>query len=156
MSENAVLIEDLWSKVECIYNETGGVRIEMDDLNRNMRLMNQKLGWSLKLEERLSDVERYGMRWNLRLYGLSENSKEDVKARVKEVCRAVVPTFNTSTVDVAYRLGRINSENQWARPVIIRLISHSEKEILWRAAKTASTWKLASLQSGADLPIKQR
>ncbi|CAM4705332.1 unnamed protein product [Leuciscus chuanchicus] len=41
------------------------------------------------------------------IYGLSE-SKDDVKARVKEVCRAVVPEFNTSTADVAHRLGKIN------------------------------------------------
>lgn len=148
VSENALLVEDLREKVDYIYNEVGGFRIEMDVLNQKCEAFQQKIA---NLEERLADAERYGRRWNLRLYGLSESSKEDVKSKVMEICRAVIPTFNTSTIDVAHRLGRLNGDNHRARPVIIRFISRSEKDILWRAAKNNQYLSSNKLQFKEDL-----
>lgn len=57
VSENAVLVEDLREKVDFIYNEVAGFRIEMDVLKQKHEAYEQKIA---KLEERLSDVERYG------------------------------------------------------------------------------------------------
>lgn len=66
-----------------------------------------------ELDQRMNDQERYSRRWCLRLHWVAENSSENVKERVKEVCRAVVPeelrNEVTAAVDIAHRLGRLRA-----------------------------------------------
>jgi hypothetical protein len=50
-------------------------------------------------------------RRNLRIYGIAEKSDENIKARVKDICRAIVPQEERSVVagspGVVHSLGRL-------------------------------------------------
>lgn len=62
---------------------------------------------AVKCMNRMSDLERYGQRWNLRLYGIPEG--EDVHAEMISVCQEVLPSERgklLDSVDVANRVGK--------------------------------------------------
>ncbi len=55
----------------------------------------------------MQDLSRYQRRWNLHLYGLTEQSGENVRQKVLDICEAVIPTFAGKThefIDVVHRL----------------------------------------------------
>ncbi|XDV41325.1 hypothetical protein PO909_010213 [Leuciscus waleckii] len=67
-----------------------------------------------EFDSRLHEVERYKRRWNLRLYSLTEQTGEDVKAQVVDICCAILPELTTKIqqdVDTVYWLGRKLEEN---------------------------------------------
>lgn len=42
----------------------------------------------------ISELERYSRSWNLRLHGVKETEKEDVRGKVIEICRSVLAEQN--------------------------------------------------------------
>lgn len=59
-------------------------------------------------EQRLSHLEGYTRRWNLRVYGIPEKEREDVRERVIQVCQQLLPEAKDKlpyTVDTVHRLG---------------------------------------------------
>lgn len=69
---------------------------------------------ALKTMSRVSDLERFSRRWNLRLHGLPEDREEDVRARVTVVCQTVLPEEKEmlpAAIDVAHRVGKPSQDN---------------------------------------------
>ena len=68
------------------------------------------------MESKVNENDRYGRRWNLRLYGIAEISEENINARVKDICRAIVPEEERNvagSLDAVHRLGRLrDGENK--------------------------------------------
>lgn len=93
----------------------------------------------------VSDLESYGRRWNLRLYGVTEAEKEDVRAEVIKVCWEVLPSEREKlhdAIDVAHWVGKQRHGDPRARGIILRFVSRRHREAIWKAAK-----KCAFLQS---------
>ena len=69
--------------------------VEIKDLNEKFITIENRVERSeettTECVNRVSELERYGRRWNLRLYGVSEVEKENVRAEVINVCQQVLP-----------------------------------------------------------------
>lgn len=66
-----------------------------------------------ELNKKIHDQDLYNHRWCLHLYGLSEQSNENTKMRVIEVCKAVALDTDKQVVadalDVAHCFGRLKN-----------------------------------------------
>lgn len=111
----------------------------------------------LELEERVNEAERYQRRWNLRLYGLTEQEGENVKQRAIDICRAVVPEAADNFlhhIDIVHRVGRKTAEK--VRPVILRFTARSTKELLWKNSKGSEYLHSRKLRFAEDLTTKDK
>lgn len=66
------------------------------------------------LEQRMDEMESYSRRWNLRLYGVSEDKDENVRLQAIKICKAVLPEDSgrlSETIDIAHRLGKKHIAN---------------------------------------------
>ncbi|KAL1256512.1 hypothetical protein QQF64_012057 [Cirrhinus molitorella] len=76
---------------------------------------------STEREKRLAHLEAYTRRWNLRIHGIPEKEKKNVRQEV---------------INVAHRLGRANPHNK-GRGIIFQFTSRYYRDAVWRAAKDA-------------------
>lgn len=89
---------------------------------------------------RITDLQRYSRRWNLRLFGVKEEQQEDTWRVAVEICQAVFPECKNQlydTNDTVHRVGSKRPNNISPRPIIIQFISRRTRESLWKAAKTS-------------------
>lgn len=156
---NTVSIEALKKTTEFLFNEVKDVKDDMKQLKKDMKVIHEVSDAHGKkmseIDSRLNEVERYKRRWNLRLYGLAEQSGEDVKAQVVDICCAVLPELTSKIqqdVDIVHRLGRKMDGNATrGRTIIIQFVSRSLRDLLWKAAKTSTYLKSKELRFGEDL-----
>lgn len=162
-----VMIKNNSKEIESICESLNSIHADVLDLKQeNESLKKENLELKKKtsdLEQRVNDQERYSRRWCLRLHGVAENSSEKVKERVMEVCRAVVPEEQrsevTAAVDIAHRLGRSRAgEGQQgkARPIIIRFISRTARDLIWKHAKQSPFLQTHGLRFKEDLTTGDR
>lgn len=62
-----------------------------------------------KLQTCVYELDTYSRWWNLKLYGVAENSTENVKEKVIEFCQNILPEKKDKlpdAIDVAHRLGK--------------------------------------------------
>ena len=110
-----------------------------------------------EMESKVNENDRYSQRWSLRIYGKAEKSDENIKARVKNICRAIVPEEERNVVagslDVVHHLGRLTDgeNNQPPRPVIMRFISRTARDMTWKSAKKNTFLKKNNLRFKEDL-----
>ncbi|XP_051517178.1 uncharacterized protein si:ch211-196c10.15 [Myxocyprinus asiaticus] len=156
---NTVSIEALKKTTEFLFNEVKDVKEDMKNVKEEMKINHEVSGAHGKkiseIEARLNEVEHYKRRWNLRMYGLVEQAGEDIKARVVDICCAVLPELTSKLqqdVDIVHRLGRkLEGNAVKARTVIIQFVSRSSRDMLWKAAKTSSYLKTKEIRFGEDL-----
>lgn len=113
----------------------------------------------LKTMNRVSELERYSRRWNLRLHGLPENREENVRALVSTVCQTILPEEKEmlpAAIDVAHRVGKPRQDNTKPRSVIVMFISRRYKEAVWKAAKNNSYLQNKGLRFTEDLTKEDR
>ncbi|XP_024865574.1 zinc finger protein 2-like [Kryptolebias marmoratus] len=109
--------------------------------NQQLRTENAALRRKMsELEFRANKQEKFSRGFNLRLYGVAENPSENLRAKVREVCRSLVPEDDevATAVDTARRLGRLKAgENTRVtpRPIIIRFTSAAARNLTWERAK---------------------
>lgn len=104
----------------------------------------------------MNDADRCSRRWNLRLYGVPERSEEDVKAVVKDICKEILPDSERTSVtdiDVVHRIGKLSElkKNVTPRPVIIRFLSRTTRDLVWRNAKANEYLEKKRLRFKEDL-----
>ncbi|KAK7895939.1 hypothetical protein WMY93_021264 [Mugilogobius chulae] len=107
----------------------------------------------------ITDLESYGRRWNLRLHGVPEIEKENVREQVIGVCQQVLPALKEKlpdVIDVAHRVGRRRHDDPKPRGVIIRFISRRHKEELWKAAKNCTFLQAKGLRFTEDLTKEEK
>lgn len=115
-----------------------------------------------ELEQKVNDADRYSRRYNLRVYGVAEEREENVKVKVKEICRAAFPGSDgeeiVAAVDVAHRISRMDNgkKNQFPRPVIVRFTSRSARDAFWKGAKNNEFLKSRGFQVKEDLTADDR
>lgn len=109
--------------------------------------------------DRVTDLERYGRRWNLRLHGLPETTKENVREEVIRVCQEVLPQEAAKlpeVIDVAQRLGtRLTNETR-PRATIIRFTARRFRDAVWKAAKSSEFLRNQGMQFKEDLTKEDR
>ncbi|KAK5614063.1 hypothetical protein CRENBAI_011781 [Crenichthys baileyi] len=89
------------------------------------------------LDLRITDMERYSRRWNLKLHGVSERVEEkDVRREVIRICQALLPSDAErlpQVIDTMHRVG-IKKTNG-TRSIILQFSSRMHRAAVWAAAK---------------------
>lgn len=153
---NMVSIEVLKKTTEFLFNKVKDVKDDMKILKTDMKVVSDGHGKKMsEIDSRLNKIERYKRRWNLRLYGLAEQSGEDVRAEVVDICCAVLPELTSKIqqdVYIVHRLGRKRNGNaSRGRTIFIQFVSRSLRDKLWKAAKTSTYLNSKELWFGEDL-----
>lgn len=78
----------------------GNERYEGESLRPGKKKVTKEEGRVDNCQQRISELERYSRRWNLRLHGVKEAEKEDVRGKVIEICQSVLPEQNHRLPDV--------------------------------------------------------
>lgn len=128
---------------------------DMKDRVANMETQVEKCQTNAEAQERrISHLESYSRRWNLKLYGLAEKEKQDVQQEVIQVCQSVLPEAKDKlpdVVDTVHRLGLMKPSNNQPRGVIIQFTSRIYRDAVWRSAKKSTFLKDNNLKLAEDL-----
>ncbi|GAA6075856.1 uncharacterized protein LOC107689943 [Tachysurus ichikawai] len=115
--------------------EIKALKEKMGGMERSIEKSEQS---TLTCLNRVSDLERYGRRWNLKLYGIPEAAGENVLNEVICICQEVLPQEREKlrdVIDVAHRLGTKRPNESRPQAVIIRFVVRRYREAMWKAAK---------------------
>ncbi|KAF6737848.1 hypothetical protein FQA47_023631 [Oryzias melastigma] len=92
------------------------VRSEIKQINEKVSLSEKRVERSeestQKCTNRVAELNSSGRRWNLRLYGLPESERENVREKVINICQGVLPAEKgklPDAIDVAHRMRRKRS-----------------------------------------------
>lgn len=110
-------------------------------------------------ESRISQLETYSRRWNLRLFGLEEKENRDERKEVIKICQALLPEMKNelpSSIDVAHRLGPKKSNDTRPRGIIIRFALRFHRDAIWRSAKHSAFLRENKLKFVEDLSAEDR
>ncbi len=153
ISKNTVSIEGLKKSIDFVFEEVNALKTDMKSCKSTVNLNNTKIS---ELEQKLNESERYQRRWNLRLYGIPEQSDENIKLKVSNICAAVVSDSSVAIqddIDIAHRLGKPNNR---PRPVIMRFVRRSTRDLVWRQAKHSDYLRNHKLRFTEDLTSADR
>ncbi len=104
VSANAMKIEGLKKTIDFACAEIKDMKGRVSALEKRVSHEEKSVN---DCQQRVSELERYS-RWNLRLYGVAETEKEDVRQKVIEFCQGVLPEQRerlADTIDTVRRLG---------------------------------------------------
>nr|XP_023868738.1 GEM-interacting protein-like [Salvelinus alpinus] len=140
---NTMVIEGLKKTVEFACGEIEDVKTRVAKVEKGVEKVDKN---NNVYHRRLTDLEQYTRRWNLRLYGLPEVENEDVRGEAIRICQEVMPAEKNKvgdTIDVVHRLGKKQQQND-SRPtgIIILFTARFYRDAVWKAAR-----KNAFLQS---------
>ncbi len=96
ISKNTVGIEGLKKSIDFVFEEVNALKTDVKNCKSTVNLNNTKIS---ELEQKLKETERYQRRWNLRLYGIPEQSDENIKLKVSNICAAVVSDSSVAIQD---------------------------------------------------------
>lgn len=91
-------------------------------------------------DKRITDLERYSRRWNLKLLGVKDAPQEDVWEVAVGICQAVLPDYKSqfpNTINIVHRLGPRLPNSPKPSAILIQFISRRIGDNLWKAAKTS-------------------
>ena len=127
-SEHFILekqVDDLEKKLketeECVQNLNGKNVILEKELNEN--------------KTNINDLEQYGRRWNLRIFGIEEKGKdENCKQHIIDLCKNKLNIDITDNdIDAAHRVGA--SHNNRPRGIIVRFYRRTIRNDIIRARR---------------------
>jgi len=156
VNENTKQIADVKTAVEFVCAEVNDVKSQLGITETRVKKVEAK---SSEHEQRLSHLEGYTRRWNLRIYGIPEKEREDVRDRVIQVCEQLLPEAKDKlqyTVDTVHRLGRKQGSNDKPRGIIFQFTSRFYRDAIWRAAKDSQFLRNNNLKLSEDLSPTDR
>lgn len=156
VNENTKQIADVKTAVEFACAEVNDVKGQLGIMETQVKKIEAK---SSEHEQRLSHLEAYTRRWNLRIYGMPEKEREDVRERVIQVCQQLLPEAKDKlpyTVDTVHRLGRKQASNDKPRGIIFQFTSRFYRDAIWRAAKDSPFLRNNNLKLSEDLSPTDR
>ncbi len=83
ISTNAMKIEGLKKIIDFVCAEVQDLKKNVKDVDSRLKDQESLTGTWVT---RISDLERYSCRWNLRLFGVPETFKEDIRSEVIRIC----------------------------------------------------------------------
>lgn len=105
------------------------------------------------LESRITEMERYSRRWNLKLHGLPENIDEkNVRKEVVCICQKLLPEHADRLPDVFDTVHHVGvKKKSYTRSVIIQFSLHVHRAAVWVAAKNSCYLRENGLRFREDL-----
>lgn len=156
IKENAKQIEDIKQTLEFICVDIKAVRVRVDHLKAQLTKFQETRGTQ---EKRLSCLESYSHRWNLKLYGLEEKEKEDIRKEAIHIFQAVLQEAKDKlpdVVDTVHCLGPKKTNNTHPRGIILQFTSRIYRDAVWHSAKSSSFLKNNNLRLAEDLSTEDR
>lgn len=153
VKKNSAEIENVSEALNSIRNDVIDLRKESDKLKTENAELKKKM---TTMEERIIEQERYSRRSCLRLYGVAENPAKNVKLKAREICKAVVSVKDKHD---AYRLGRLKTgegRDVRPRPIIIRFVSRTLRDLTWKSANQNDFLKSKGYSFKEDLTASDR
>lgn len=137
MDDLALQIAGIRKTVDFACEEIKDVKGRVGTLEQKVSKEEERMDTNL---QRITDLERYSRRWNLRLFGVKEAVNEDVRKITVEICQAVLPEYKNrlrDTIDTVHRVGPKRPNSTRPRAIIIQFISRVTRDTLWKAAKAS-------------------
>lgn len=156
VSTNALKIEGLKKTIDFVCAEIKDVKSKVCTLEVKMAKEEKRID---TCQQRVSELERYSRRWNLRLYGVEESEKENVRKKAIEICQAVLPEEKNrlaDAIDTVHRLGTKRQNDYKPRGIIIQFIARVYRDGVWKAAKTSPHLRDNGLRFAEDLSKEDR
>lgn len=157
MDNLALQIDGIRKTVVFACEEINDVKCRVGTLEQKISKEEERMD---KNQQRITDLERYSRRWNLRLFGVKEEQQEDTWKVAVEICQATLPECKNQlydTIDTVHRVGSKRPNNTSPRPIIIQFISRRTRDSLWKAAKTSPFLKEnRGLKFAEDLSREER
>lgn len=114
------------------------ITIEIKDMNKKTTALKSSVTRGICLEMHcVSDLERCGQRWNLRLHCVPEAEKEKVCVEVISICQEVLPSERDkipNAIDVANRVGEPTARWPKAPPFHSQVHPRTHRDGIWKAA----------------------
>lgn len=155
-TENARNIADVKESFDAVCAEMKTLKKRVDHCESLMEACKVS---SDTTEKRISHLESYSRRWNLKRYGLEEKDKQDVRQEIIQVCQALLPEAKAKlpdVIDTVHRLGTRKPNNNQPRGIIMNFTSRIYRDSVWRSAKNSSFLKSKSLKLAEDLSVEDR
>lgn len=151
VGENTMKIEGLKMTIDFACREIKDVKRRVENVEKGMKKEEEEV---VHLKVRVTELENYSRRWNLKLYGIPE-SIADVKIETIQICQAILPQDQNKlaeAIDIVHRLGKRQPGVTKPRGVILRFLSRSYRDAVWAAAKNNSFLREKGLRFAEDLP----
>lgn len=150
IQENKTGITDLKKQIHSICEDVNAVKGKVAQVEQLYHEEKKRIG---VLETRITDLERYSRRWNLRLNGIPETvENQQIRLEVIKICQAVLPEDKKrlpEVIDTVHRLGTKNPKGP--RSVIIQFSSRVHRGAVWAAAKNSRYLRDHGLRFAEDL-----
>ena len=128
-------------------------KVESD--NEDLKMENERLKDRVQNMERdMNDLEQYGRRWNLRVFGVEESKSESTGEVTQKVCNLFTDKLGIKTtaadLEACHRTGSLEKarHSKKTRPVIVRFMNRSLRDAL---LKKRQVLKGSGVSVGEDL-----
>ena len=167
------LIESLNTKIDKLEGRVYEVEKENDGLQNALAAAKEKnelLNGELKKqktslqnsEKALNDLEQYGRRWSVRVFGVQEPNGPSERETIQECTEKAVNVFRdmigikqigADDIEMCHRTGSFENAraNKKSRPIIVRFFSRQKRELVLKDRKNL---KGKRVSVGEDLTIK--
>lgn len=156
VGDNAMKIEGLKKTIDFACAEIKDMKVKISTIEKQASCEEKRVN---VCQQRISELERYSRRWNLRLHGVGETEKEDVRKKAIQICQEVLPEQKdklVDNIDVVHRLGNKQPNDPKPRGVIIQFSSRIQRDAVWKAAKTSRFLRDNGLRFAEDLSKEDR
>ncbi|KAG1931133.1 hypothetical protein F2P79_021804, partial [Pimephales promelas] len=151
VGENTMKIEGLKMTIDFACREIKDVKKRVESMEKCVKKEEEEV---VHLKVRVTELENYSRRWNLKLFGIPE-SIVDVKIESIQICQAILPQDQNKVaeaIDIVHRLGKRQPGVSKPRGVILRFLSRTYRDAVWAAAKNNSFLREKGLRFAEDLP----
>lgn len=142
MKSVADSLKALWGRMEDMSGRVSTLQAEVATLGKA----------STELRDKYNDMDAYSRRWNLRVNGIPEKMGENIK-RI-DLFGQISPDIANQlafTVDIAHRVGPRSGHERSSRRVIVRFLSRSHWDMIWKDARTSELLKERRIKILEDL-----
>lgn len=135
-------LKALWGRMEDMSGQVSTLQAEVATLGKA----------STELRDKYNDMDAYSRRWNLRVNEIPEKMGENIK-RIDLFGQISPDIANQSafTVDIAHRVGPRSGHEPSSRRVIVRFLSRSHRDMIWKDARTSELLKERRIKISEDL-----
>lgn len=151
ISNNTLKIEGLKKTVDFACAEIREVKGKVTHIDDRVNAAERKTSL---LEQRITELENYSRRWNLRLYGMAENKDQNVRQEVIHICQSILPELKAKLPDVidsVHRLGQLKKGATKPRGIILQFGARIYRDAVWKAAKKSTFLQNNKLRFAEDL-----
>lgn len=132
-------ISDMSAELKAVVEKVTTLERRMDGVERPVA----------QLQRRMDDMDTYLRRRNLRISGIPESAREDIRLEVVKICQNVLPSAKdklSDVIDVVHRLGKMQQGGaDRPRVTIMQFSVRSYRDAIWKAAKNSSFLKESGL-----------